>query len=98
MAGHNIRDLFTQINPGTPLVILGFLFLMNLILQQQFRNCYAKIRNRATENEIDACVLYQNLDNYFDSMKKKSKDAWVAEELNNRAMLGIKTLSEKSLT
>lgn len=55
------------------------------------------MKGAATAEEIEECIIYQNLNNYMDSLKKKSKDAWISEELNNRAMLGIKTLSEKSM-
>lgn len=85
-------------NPGTPLLILAALTLINLTFQKTLRQfSYKYFKIGFNEDEVAQYEVFENLDNYFDSMKKKAKDAWISEELNNRVMLGIKTVSEKAM-
>jgi len=49
------------------------------------------------EDIFDAKKLEEFNGAYFDSLSKHARESWISEELSNRARLGIKTLSKKSM-
>jgi len=58
-ADHSLGCFFTQINPGTPLIVIGAISLIGMVFQKPFRKLKSKLLDDGLdEDEIENFELY----------------------------------------
>lgn len=98
-ADHFFSQYFTQITPGTPLVIFFFILLFFIIIppkvQLNMRNCL--FPNLKEPRELDTEeTIFDDVGSYWSVLKPLVKDIWIKEEAVTTERLGMPCLMQKS--
>jgi len=90
-ADHRPYDLISQINPGTPLTIMFFVFILEYIYRLVLRSRQRKINKKNSIHDKDLSHLF------WDVITPVQKNKWLMEELCCQLRLGIKTIPDETL-
>ena len=85
-----MHQLWTQLSPASPYAPLLCIFIF-IGLYKIVTCC------KSTASVLDDEILHQSLEAFFKSLKAKTREAWLREEVTMRRDLDIEKLSEEGL-
>ena len=90
---HYITQLFTQLNPGTPFVII----LCASAVFEMYGTARKWIFNQTTLlNEVKEMTPVQRINPYFEVLKQRTKIEWIREEVVCRERIHMQRLRDES--
>ena len=89
---HSPTQLWKQLSPATPYVVPLTIFLFVFI--GKLLTCCVKV----SKSVLDDQVLHQSLEPFFVSLKARTRETWLREEVTSKKVLDISKLSEEAFT
>ena len=86
LQNHTLKQMFEQITPGTPFLILLLAFVFVKLLFA----CIRRIRNNGAS--IESMVVVEALEPFYSMLKTKDREFWFREEVGCRDRMAIKRI------
>ena len=99
-SGHNLKQFFTQLTPGTIFAILLAFMLAAWLISVVFRalrNCCKCRYGHSKYWDFNKMVTTKSLCSFEQTLTNRQREQWLREEVGTLMRLGIRHLSESSI-